>query len=223
MPSMGAETTNLDGSLQRAFELHRAKITGKSSGPDHNRTSPDKKSVTCVRTTQGPMRCNLCGTTPSQHDPEAELCPEASRPPYTRPPRFFESAWECVVCNRRWEEHETVVFLCEENALPEMPEMPRNVKEILDENTYGLLGRYSVHDHHGADPTLLRDRIAMENREVREILREEKLRGGAAPLPTHIDTTAAFRGEGKSMFGGQTSGVARGGRTNSGGVGWELR
>merc|ERR1719482_1471804 len=51
-------------------------------------------------------KCRNCGFGHHEHDPETETCPL----PYDAQVGTgkYESAWECVVCSRRWEDHETV-------------------------------------------------------------------------------------------------------------------
>jgi hypothetical protein len=51
-------------------------------------------------------KCRNCQHGHQDHDPETETCPLAYNEQVGN--GKYQSGWECVVCNRRWEDHETV-------------------------------------------------------------------------------------------------------------------
>lgn len=224
-PCTAAERSALD--MQQVYRQNRVAAAGEGTenpDADEDRRATGVKAGVCIN----------CGLSPTVHDPDTLRCPNLSgsvfqlQQPRGRGAgsgRFYESAWECVVCNRRWEDHETVVQLRAELD-PFMLRGPRGERvvplgQILDENSYGLLGNYRDSDHY-SEGRNLRDRIARENDAFREQLRmpvrakcmvdSTGLRGmkvereyevphfsGGNDVPTLIDTSGAFRGRGSMM------------------------
>merc|ERR550537_906580 len=129
-------------------------------------------------------KCRNCDFGHQDHDPETETCPL----PYDEQVGNgkYQSGWECVVCNRRWEDHETAFesaaeaygtegdiagdrtcprAIARESAMrrsqsangkqgPTSPESgfmgkrAAEVEQILQENSYGLTGKYKDSDHY---------------------------------------------------------------------------
>ncbi|CAD7959826.1 unnamed protein product [Amoebophrya sp. A120] len=209
-PCTAAERSTLD--MREVFQHNRVK--------DVSLTEEEKR--------QGVEAglCMNCGLSPTVHNVETLLCPMASTQPGANRTRTrYESAWECVVCDRKWEDHETVVQLREELD-PYQVKAPNDARviplgQILNENSYGLLGNYRDSDHY-LDKNL-KHRIARENDAFREQLKmpargkcivpaegrpglhverffDIPLRGKDA-LPTMIDTSGAFQGRGSMAYG----------------------
>merc|ERR1719277_2668898 len=57
-------------------------------------------------------KCRNCNRGHQEHDPETEKCPL----PWDEKVGNgkYQSSWECVVCNQRWEDHETAFEIDEE-------------------------------------------------------------------------------------------------------------
>merc|ERR1712110_1307474 len=107
----------------------------------------------------------------------------------------YQSAWECAVCNQRWEDHETAFELQSEytkksemsskqrarsmadlrgaTSVPEgLPwgDRASEVGRLLDENSYGISGKHKEADHYaiGCDYHSYKNQIQQENALLRE-------------------------------------------------------
>eukprot|EP00927_Polykrikos_kofoidii_P029723 TRINITY_DN25650_c0_g1_i1.p1 TRINITY_DN25650_c0_g1~~TRINITY_DN25650_c0_g1_i1.p1 ORF type:complete len:508 (+),score=57.03 TRINITY_DN25650_c0_g1_i1:84-1607(+) len=174
-------------------------------------------------------KCRNCGNGHEAHEPETEACPL----PYDAKVGSgrYESAWECAVCNQRWEDHETLrapeMDYCDDRARAEAnlkrnsrnphgrgePITPEGrqwgsraaeVEQMLQENTRGISGRHRDVDHYGqgANAHRLRNDIQRENARLREV--EEEVQQELARgggLVSYVDTSSAYKDGRGAMYG----------------------
>lgn len=86
-----------------------------------------------------------CGESHEAHDPNHLTCPRGKR---SSPSGQYDSAWECVSCNKKWQEHETVFELEQErqsaglpvrHAFFPMAEQPEMLDMVLNSNSKSAL------------------------------------------------------------------------------------
>eukprot|EP00928_Gymnodinium_smaydae_P038085 TRINITY_DN26339_c0_g2_i1.p1 TRINITY_DN26339_c0_g2~~TRINITY_DN26339_c0_g2_i1.p1 ORF type:complete len:576 (+),score=47.38 TRINITY_DN26339_c0_g2_i1:94-1821(+) len=173
-------------------------------------------------------KCRNCNTGHQEHDPETEKCPL----PWDEQVGNgrYQSSWECVVCNQRWEDHETAFEMegdfqkkqmlsakqrargaAQHRGAPQTPEglawgeRAAEIGRLLDENSYGLSGSHKDSDHygHGWNYRNYKARIQHENALLREReaeIQRQRQAQGSDGI-TYVDTTAAYK-EGKgAMYG----------------------
>eukprot|EP00931_Biecheleriopsis_adriatica_P023052 TRINITY_DN14653_c0_g1_i3.p1 TRINITY_DN14653_c0_g1~~TRINITY_DN14653_c0_g1_i3.p1 ORF type:complete len:418 (-),score=73.67 TRINITY_DN14653_c0_g1_i3:20-1273(-) len=173
-------------------------------------------------------KCRNCNRGHQEHDPESEMCPLPFNEKVGN--GLYQSAWECVVCNQRWEDHETVFEIEAEyreretmsakqrtwSSLPNRKGAPRTpegqtwgaraseVERLLQENSHGLSGTYRDADHygHGVNYPSFKEQIQRENEALREQEAEIlRQRKRMGDVVTYVDTTTAYK-EGKgAMYG----------------------
>lgn len=173
-------------------------------------------------------KCRNCKKGHQEHEPETEMCPLAFDEKVGT--GRYQSSWECVVCNLRWEDHETAFEI--ENEYKEKEGMsmkqrihstttikgaPRTaeglawgaraseVDRLLQENSHGLSGAHRDFEHYGQGWKYqsYKDQIQRENALFRE-QEAEMLRlrrfRGDDGI-TCVETTTAYK-EGKgAMYG----------------------
>jgi len=171
--------------------------------------------------------CRNCGSGHQNHDPEDETCPVAYDQKVGN--GRYQSAWECTVCNQRWENHETIrqhVSDYEESGARaravsmrssrnpmgsgepitlqggQADSRARDIERMLAENSHGISGKFKDSDHYGPGAARIRGQIQRENarfREEEEEIQQELAR--SAGTISYLDTTGAYR-EGRSALYG---------------------
>ena len=179
IPGNRGEAGSLTGSLQDNF---KARFGGNAHFINRGANSNSHFSLNENVPSSFAAKCRNCGQDSTLHDVESEACPGSNNRNSGTYGMKFQSAFECVVCNRRWEDHETV--LLSEQEMEQMKQTLStgkaftravSVEQQLRENSFGILGNYTDSDHYAVglnrNATLeLRNRINRENDFTREQL-----------------------------------------------------